>query len=237
MGVPLKFNGTYVTRNNSSITLRAAVTDRQFLEPIRIPLSKDAYVSQRARGSYIAVVCRPDLVHGFSIAAQFPNPLDAQAKELNKFIKVPVETKEQGLAFVPSDMDSIFVGVYTKASFPNKPDFASQHGFITTLLDANMHCNIVNYGSVKCKRVTRELYAITYGFDQSYVIKRAVETFLGRTASHVHRFIELFESLTTLNTTTENRLLIDISMLRKSYQRREIDDIYWIPGGQTSLIG
>lgn len=40
-------------------------------------------------------------------------------------------------------------------------------------------------------------------------------------------------SLTTLNTTTEKRLLIDLAMLRESYEKREIADVYWIPDGQN----
>lgn len=52
-----------------------------------------------------------------------------------------------------------------------------------TLLTTRLHhhldkCNIVHYSSIKFKRVTRtafasELYGMTHGFDQSYVIKKA----------------------------------------------------------------
>ena len=36
--------------------------------------------------------------------------------------------------------------------------------------------------------------------------------------------------MTKLNTTAEKRLMIDIIGLRKSYERREIDEIRWIDG-------
>lgn len=38
--------------------------------------------------------------------------------------------------------------------------------------------------------------------------------------------LSLFANLTTLNSTSEKRLLIDLSMLRESYERREIPDVY-----------
>jgi hypothetical protein len=39
--------------------------------------------------------------------------------------------------------------------------------------------------------------------------------------------------MTTLKSTTEKRLLIDLSCLREGYERREISDIFWIPGSQN----
>lgn len=38
-----------------------------------------------------------------------------------------------------------------------------------------------------------------------------------------------FDCLTNINRTTENRLLIDLCMLRESYERREISEVFWIP--------
>lgn len=43
----------------------------------------------------------------------------------------------------------------------------------------------------------------------------------------------LFDSLTTLNTTTEKCLRINLAMLRESYEKREIADIHWITTNQN----
>lgn len=43
----------------------------------------------------------------------------------------------------------------------------------------------------------------------------------------------LFDSLISLNTTTENILLIDLSMLCEFYQNTEITEVLWIPGDQN----
>lgn len=44
-----------------------------------------------------------------------------------------------------------------------------------------------------------------------------------------------FDSLTTQNTTTEKRFLIDLRVLREPYQKRDIADVYWIPGDQNPV--
>ncbi len=58
VGSSLKFNGTIITKDDSSIALRAAVSGRNILVPVQEdPIDKDGYVAQRARGAYIASVC------------------------------------------------------------------------------------------------------------------------------------------------------------------------------------
>ena len=44
----------------------------------------------------------------------------------------------------------------------------------------------------------------------------------------------LYDSLVSLNTTTEKRLLIDLHLLRQAYERREIAEVRWIPTEQNS---
>jgi len=244
-GVPLKFNGTVATKNGKYIALRADVSSRNVLNTIDVsPVKKDQYVSQRARGAYISSVCRPDLVFGFASAAQFTNPNCSNARTLNKNIKKCIDTSELGLNYVSLDPSSISFGIFIDAAFANNTDYSSQLGFVTVLMDSSGTANIVHYGSIKSKRVTRsalaaELYGMVYGFDQSFVILRAIEQFLGREIK-LQIFtdsLSLFDSLTNLNTTTEKRLLIDLSMLRESYEKREIADVFWIGGDENPADG
>ena len=92
--------------------------------------------------------------------------------------------------------------------------------------------NILHWSSTKCKRITRsvlasELYAIVAGFDNGSAIYSTVNSVL---SSQVPLIIctdlySLYDCMTKLNTTAEKRLIIDIIGLRKSYERREIDEI------------
>lgn len=142
------------------------------------------------------------------------------------------------------DLKTMSIGVFIDAAFANNVDLTSQLGFLTALMDEKGTVIVVNYGSLKCKRVTlsalaAELYAMMYGFDQSFVIHKAVEEFFEKRVP-LRIFtdsLSLFESLTSLNTTSEKRLLIDLSILRESYERREIADVFWIPGDQNLADG
>lgn len=76
---------------------------------------------------------------------------------------------------------------------------------------------------------------MVHGFDQSFVIKRALELFVNKdiTLKVYTDSQSLFDSLSTLNTTTEKRLFIDLAMLRESYEKQEIADVFCISGSQT----
>ena len=47
----------------------------------------------------------------------------------------------------------------------------------------------------------------------------------------------LYNSLVSLNTVIEKRLLIDLRVLRKSYKRRELANVFWIPAKQNPANG
>lgn len=244
-GSPLKFNGMILERQNNGIKVTAAVSSRKLLSHISTDdVSKDEYVSQRARGAFIAGVCRPDLSFGFAFAAQVKIPDAKAARALNNLIDRCNNLKTNGLFFKAIDLDSLSVAVFIDASFANNSDLTSQLGFLTVMMDNKANVNVLHYGSVKSKRITRsalaaELYAMVFGFDQSYVLHKSITEFLGRRiALRIYTdSLSLFESLTTLNTTSEKRLLIDLSMLRESYERREIADVFWIPGPQNPADG
>lgn len=78
---------------------------------------------------------------------------------------------------------------------------------------------------------------MVHGFEQSYVIKRALEIFLDRgILLRIYTDSQsLFDCLTTLNTTTEKRLQIDLAILRESYEKREIADVFRIPGTHSPV--
>ena len=66
------------------------------------------------------------------------------------------------------------------------------------------------------------------GFDQSFVIKHTLKLFIVRAVAHqIYTDSQsLFESLISLNSTTENRLLIDLNILRECYERKEVSGVF-----------
>lgn len=147
--------------------------------------SKDDYVSQRARGDYVSTTCRQDLMFAFSYAAQFTNPRETEFKMLNKTIKTALQTKDVGLNFIPIDFSTASISGFIDASFAGNSDFTSQLGFIVTLMDAHGNTNIIHYGSIESKKITRsvlaaELYAMMLGFDVSYVMSSTISDITGK---------------------------------------------------------
>ena len=205
----------------------------------RLATPKDQYVAQRARGAYIASMCQPEASFDLSFAAQCINPMEDDTKLLNQRLKWQINNSKRGLKFVPLDLSSIQLVVFTDASFAGNRDFSSQIGFVTILMDNNNNDNIIHWSSIKCKRVTRsvlasELYAMAYGFDSGTAIKSTISKIL-QTKKPLPLIIctdskSLYDCLVKLGTTREKRLMIDIMSLRQSYERREIAEVKWIDG-------
>ncbi len=83
----LKFNGALLSRKGSDILI-SQPNHISKLALIADPVLKDEYVTQRARGSYIAGVCRPELSFGFSFAAQSTDPQAKEGKFLNNELRI-----------------------------------------------------------------------------------------------------------------------------------------------------
>ncbi len=244
-GTSFKFNGGLLSKKeDGTLTLSQSHHAQKLNTIATASVSTDEYVSQRALGAYIAANCRPDLSFGFSFAAQATNPDKKDAQALNKVISECISTADIGLNYVSLDMDTLNFSIFVDASFANNRDYSSQLGFIAVLLDGSGNANVVHYASVKSKRITRsvlaaELYAMVLGFDHCSPIRITLQNILRRRVS-LHLYTDskcLFDGLTTLNTTTEKRLLIDLNMLRQCYERREIVDVFWMPGDQNPPDG
>lgn len=78
-------------------------------------------------------------------------------------------------------------------------------------------------------------FSMVHGFDVSSTLRLALNDFLGLIVPlHVYTdSMSLYDCLTKTNRTTEKRLLVDLFMLRQSYERSEIRDGFWIPTAQN----
>lgn len=93
-------------------------------------------------------------------------------KDLKKSIASLLDTKNVGINYVRFYLDSIVIIVYVDAGFAANPNFSSQLGFLVTEMEKHGKLNIVHYGSIKFKRITRSilstaLFAMVHGFDIS----------------------------------------------------------------------
>ena len=80
-----------------------------------------------------------------------------------------------------------------------------------------------------------ELYTMAHDFDLAIAIKAVINTILEQSIplAIYTDSKSLYNSLVSLNTVTEKRLLIDLRVLRESYKYRELVDVFWIPAPQS----
>ena len=125
--------------------------------------------------------------------------------------------------------------------FVNNRDLSSQIEYVICLIDFTDAVNILYWFSIKCKRVTKnvfvfELYIIAHDFDLNVVLKATLSRVL---QSDVFMMIctdskSLYEYFVKLGITHEKRLMIDVMSLRQLYKRREITEVRWIKRNNNS---
>ncbi|KHJ31854.1 hypothetical protein EV44_g1966 [Erysiphe necator] len=237
------------TMNDKSLNF-VQKTQGQRLKEIEINSSTEVqeYIEQRARGAYIATICQPEATYELSIAAQYQNPTPENNKSLNKVIRWQMLNQQKGIKFILVDLWKAGLFIFVDASFANNKDLSSQIGFIIVLANEKpgdskeeflINGSLIHYSSVKSKRVTRsvlasELYAMVHGYD----IDLSIETTLDLIAEQLMLkkipiimctdSFSLYECMLKLGTTSEKRLMIDITALPQSYERRELAEIRWI---------
>lgn len=90
---------------------------------------------------------------------------------------------DQGLNFVPLNLDNVRLVLASEASFENAPGSKSQLGYVIMIFDDDNNCNIIHYGSNRCTRIARsvmadELHDLTLGLDYGFVRKELLEDIL-----------------------------------------------------------
>lgn len=231
----LKFNGSLIQLEKGTINL----SQKSQCDKIKSAIDKNSYIAQRARGAYVATMCQPEAAYDLSFAAQIRDPQITDIQRLNRRLTWQQNNSLRGLKFIPLDISTLKLVVFTDSSFATNPDYSSQLGYVIALVDGEGKANTIHWQSVKCKRVTKsvsasELYAISLGFDQGSAINFSINSILNL-SKPIPLIIctdsrTIFDCLTRLNTVQEKRLMIDIMCLREAYEKREITEIKWIPG-------
>ncbi|KAF7565995.1 hypothetical protein PtrM4_054290 [Pyrenophora tritici-repentis] len=248
--VSLEFNGCTLTLRGDTILLtqKGQGAKIEIIDP-KAANRAQKYMEQRARGAYIASICQPEASFDLSAAAQIQQPKDTEYVKLNRRLQWQSESIQRGLRYVPLDLATAKLVVFTDGSFANNQDLSSQLGYLLILANESsrqdstfdIRGNVIHWSSTKCKRVTRsvlasETYGMVSGVDIAIAILTTLKIITGRLGLPPIPLIvctdsySLYECLVKLGTTAEKRLMIDIMALRQSYERREITEIRWING-------
>lgn len=85
------------------------------------PTTADS-VAERARGAYIATVCRRDTTYAFIIASEITNPQKNDFKTPNKMLLALLSSSDIWINVVPLDLETLTLAVFVDASFAPIPD-------------------------------------------------------------------------------------------------------------------
>ena len=195
--------------------------------------------SQRARAAYPATMTRPDLLCYTSLYSQVTQEkfTPRSRKSFNRFVRHVQGVLNVPLKFVRLDPDTLSVVTFTDASFSSTGELRSQLGVLVVLRDSKGNANLVHASSLRGRRRARsvlsaEMFALLDGFDAGFVVRELVSNLLGRKVE-LHMLTDsrsAFHITTTLISTKEKRLMLDVHLLREAYESREISRILWITG-------
>lgn len=242
----VKFNGLDISKipNGYRMSQEKYICDIPTM-PKAYGASFDVFRSTKAKYAYGAYSTLPEvLIHVSKLSQVTPKIFEAEKSEslklLQKLIQIVSPSNGHfGLSFIKINPNKAEVFVCFDAAFATNRDHSSQLGVVVMLRDKTTgDCNIVHFVSMKSKRVCRsvlsaELFALIEGFDLGFTIRDTMQRCTGR--RHVNLTLatdsrSLFSLSVTLAQTTEKRLLIDLSLIREAYEKRDINDFVWISG-------
>ncbi len=202
-------------------------------------ITREQYVTQRARDAYLTSICQLEASFDLSHAVQFIDSTfcSDDVITLNKRLQWQIINQIRDLRYVKLNQSSFRLVIFTNSFFANNRDASSQTDYVICLFDSINTTNILHWFSVKCKRMTRsvlatELFAMIHDFDVSSVLKIILSQMLRKKI-----FISLiliidskflYDCLIRLETTIEKRLMIDVMTLRQFYERRKITEMKWV---------
>lgn len=130
------FNGFVIEKCENGV---CRLQQSEKLSSLRIPTSKEDFVNTRAKIQYIGCCTRPDVAAATQLlASSAKNPSSESMKSLSKIVKRFRDTSNGGLLFVPVDLESVKLVLFTDASFANVPDLKSQIGFVLAMVDGRV---------------------------------------------------------------------------------------------------
>ncbi len=197
-------------------------------------ITKEQYVTQRAREVYLTFICQSKASFNLSRAAQsIEHSLD-DIISLNKRLIWQIANQIRKLRYVKLNQSSLQLVVFTNSSFAKNHDSFSQIEYVICLADST-HANILHWFSIKCKRITRsvltiELFAMIHDFDVDSVLKTILTKMLDAVILLILATNSkyLYDCLVRLRRTIEKRLMIDVMILCQFYERRKSIEMKWV---------
>jgi hypothetical protein len=155
------------------------------------------------------------------------------AKLINSTIYHVLKTPNVGIKFPKMDADSLYIACYGDASLSNNPDkVSSQIGGVPPSGTSAAMFKCFLGSAKKCPRVVSsilagETIAAVTVFDLAFAIQHALEEATQRKLE-LFWFTDsysLFQTIIRYQSVREERLLVDLSILRQGYRKKETANV------------
>ncbi|KAH9432814.1 hypothetical protein MCOR02_012558 [Pyricularia oryzae] len=156
----LEFNGTKLKLEGKDIQIvqKGQLAQLKLVDHTA-PDAAHQYISQRARGAYVASICQPEATYDLSVAAQTTTPDKADIEQLNARLQWQLDNQDRGVKYIPLDLARAKLFIFTDGSFANNKDMTSQLGYLIVLGEEiarttdsfDITGNIIHWSSSKCR--------------------------------------------------------------------------------------
>lgn len=172
---PTTFNGLTVTKSSED-TFETTQTDK--IRKLTSEGTQKELAPQRELAQYVGVNSRPDI--GAKVQLIAPGNLLISEEEFQKLAKSTAflhKAEKQALQLVPLDTTTERLVLLLDTSFENGEGLKSQLDYILIMTNASGSCNILHYGSNKCRRIARSVMkdqnqALVLGFEYDFCRQR-----------------------------------------------------------------
>ena len=191
--------------------------------------------------NWIVRATRPDLSFDLiNLSTKFNN---GTVEDLNKARKIirSLPQVENKIVFRKLDKQSLFIRVYTDASFGNLNEGVdSMAACIVFLVDKHERCIPLDWVANKVKRVVKstiaaETLALANGIDQAIFARRLISELLGwkEETLQIEAIIDNKSCLEAVNSTSlvdDKRLRREIASIKELLETKELQTVKWVPG-------
>lgn len=147
----------------------------------------------------------------------------------------------KGLRFVPLNMYTVQFTVFADACFAKNKDMSSMLGYLFCLVDDSSNANVVHYVCHKWRPVAwsvraAALFVLCAAIDVWRTLKVIIHMIIGRMAD-MNFYIErnrIYDCNVGTICTSKKCFMIDLAVLRQTYERREIAYITYIASLENS---
>ena len=180
---PFAFAGLEVTKHSVSHSLG----QKEYILRLKLLRTYSPFEEYRSMSAKLAWVVhsRSDIAFAVSMEARATERIfgHASIKLLNKIIKHLQNTISIRMKYPKLDPISLYLVVYSDASFNNNKDNSSQLGSIILLMDKYYRASVLHFSSYKSRRVTRfrmaaETLAIVDGLDNAFIPRHDLQPVL-----------------------------------------------------------